>query len=170
MLAEAGYSNGMTMKLWISNFQDRINGATVIQSMLAEVGIKVEIEAFESSVFDKRLTTKEQDLIISTWGMQTNHDAGQFWLPLFHSKSIGPTNWTVLSDPELDRLIDTANATVDAAARRELFQQIWDKLDVLHPMVCLSVPNELYGARKDLEGLEDLYDGRLNYLGNLSLK
>ncbi|MDR2528367.1 MAG: ABC transporter substrate-binding protein [Synergistaceae bacterium] len=170
LLAEAGYSNGITMRLWVNNFQDRINGATVIQSMLAEVGIKVEIEALESSIFSQRLTTKEQDLILSTWGMQTNRDAGQFWLPLFHSKSIGPTNWTVLSDPELDRLIDTANATVDAAARKELFQQIWDKLDVLHPMVCLSVPNELYGARKNLEGLEDLYDGRLNYLGSLSLK
>ncbi|MDR2528791.1 MAG: ABC transporter substrate-binding protein [Synergistaceae bacterium] len=169
LLTEAGYPEGMTVKLWISNFQDRVNGATVIQSMLAQVGIKVEIEAFESGVLDERLATKGQDLIISTWGMQTNRDAGQFWLPLFHSKAIGPTNWTILSDPELDRLIDTANATVDAAARKELFQRIWDKLDILHPMVCLSVPNELYGARKDLKGLEDLYDGRINYLGNLSL-
>jgi peptide/nickel transport system substrate-binding protein len=102
--------------------------------------------------------------------MQTNRDAGQFWLPLFHSKAIGPTNWTVLSDPQIDEMIDKANATVDAAAREEILQQIWERLDVLHPMVSLSVPNELHGARKDLVGLEDLYDGRINYLGNLSLQ
>jgi peptide/nickel transport system substrate-binding protein len=170
LLKEAGYPDGMTLKLWITNLQDRINGAIVVQSMLADVGIKVEIEALESGVFDEKVATREQDMIISTWGMQTNRDAGQFWLPLFHSKAIGPTNWTVLSDPQIDETIDKANSTVDAAAREKILQQIWERLDVLHPMVCLSVPNELYGARKDLNGLEDLYDGRINYLGNLSLQ
>ena len=170
LLAEAGYSNGLTLNLWISNFQDRVNGATVVQSMLAQVGIKVNIQVFEAGVFDGKVKTNEQDLIISTWGMQTNRDAGQFWLSLFHSASVGSTNWTVLRDPEVDAGIDKVNATVDAAERKALFQKIWDRLDALHPMVSLSVPSELYGARKDLVGLENFYDGRLNYLGDLSLK
>ena len=37
-------------------------------------------------------------------------------------------------------------------------------------MVALSVPNELYGAKIGLVGLEGFCDGRLNYLGNLSMK
>lgn len=170
LLTEAGYPNGISLSLWISNFQDRVNGATVIQSMLANVGIKVDIQVFESGVFDGKVKTNEQDLIISTWGMQTNRDAGHFWLSLFHSGSIGATNWTVFSDPEVDKGIDTVNSTVDPEARTLLFQGIWDRLETLRPMVPLSVPNELYGARKDLVGLEDLCDGRLNYLGNLSLQ
>jgi peptide/nickel transport system substrate-binding protein len=170
LLAEAGYPDGISVNLWISNFQDRVNGATVIQSMLAAVGIKAEIQVFESGVFDGKVKTNEQDLIISTWGMQTNRDAGQFWLSLFHSGSIGATNWTVLNDSVVDKGIDTANTTVGAAERTALFQGVWDRLEELRPMVPLSVPNELYGARKDLVGLEDLCDGRLNYLGNLSLQ
>ena len=170
LLAEAGYANGMTLNLWISNFQDRVNGATVIQSMLAQAGIKVNIQVFESGVFDTKVKANEQDLIISTWGMQTNRDAGQFWLSLFHSASIGSTNWTVLKDKEVDEGLDLVNSTVDEAKRTEIFQKIWDRLDVLHPFVSLAVPNELYGARKDLVGLEEFFDGRLNYLGNLTLK
>ena len=170
LLAEAGYPKGLTVNLWISNFQDRVNGATVIQSMLAQVGITVNIQVFESGVFDTKVKTNEQDMIISTWGMQTNRDAGQFWLSLFHSASVGSTNWTVLRDKEVDEGLEAVNSAVDDAKRTELFQKIWNRLDTLHPFVSLAVPNELYGARKDLVGLEEFYDGRLNYLGNLTLK
>lgn len=169
LLADAGYPNGFTIKLWVSNYQDRINGATVLQSMLAQVNIKVNIEVFDSGVFDERVKTKEQDMIISTWGMQTNRDAGQFWLPLFHSKNIGSTNWTVYANNKVDDLIDNANTTVSTDERNKLLQQVWDCLVEDHPMIGLSIPNELYGARKDLIGVEDFYDGRLNYLGNLTL-
>ncbi|MDD3724431.1 MAG: ABC transporter substrate-binding protein [Bacteroidales bacterium] len=170
LLKEAGYADGMTLDLWMSNFQEQVNGATVIQSMLAQVGIKVNIQVFESGVFDEQVKKNTHDLIISRWGMQTNRDAGQYWLPLFHSSSIGATNWTALKDETLDSYIDTVNTTVDEGKRKELFQKIWDRLDELHPVVVLTVPNELYGARKDLVGLENFYDGRLNYLGDLALE
>lgn len=170
LLAEAGYKDGITLELWISNYEDRVNGATVIQSMLGQIGIKTNIQVFESGVFDTRVKTNEQDLIISTWGMQTNRDAGQFWLSLFHSGSIGSTNWTALKDSVVDEGINEVNKTIDKAERKILFQKIWDRLDELHPMVALSVPNELYGTKIGLVGLEEFCDGRLNYLGNLSLK
>ncbi|HCA40789.1 MAG TPA: DNA-binding protein, partial [Aminobacterium sp.] len=97
-------------------------------------------------------------------------DAGQYWLPLFHSSSVGSTNWSGLKDETLDNYIDTVNVTVDKEERKVLFQKIWDRLDELHPFVVLAVPNELYGVREDLVGAEDFYDGRLNYLGNIALK
>ena len=80
LLKEAGYADGMTLDLWMSNFQEQVNGATVIQSMLAQVGIKVNIQVFESGVFDEQVKKNTHDLIISRWGMQTNRDAGQYWL------------------------------------------------------------------------------------------
>lgn len=60
LLAEAGCANGMTLNLWISNFQDRVNGATVIQSMLAQAGIKVNIQVFESGVFDTKVKANDR--------------------------------------------------------------------------------------------------------------
>ncbi|PIE55185.1 MAG: DNA-binding protein [Dethiosulfovibrio peptidovorans] len=162
LLMEAGYGDGMELDLWISNFQDRVNGATVLQSMLAQVGIKVNIKVFESGVFDEKMKSSEQDLIISAWGMQTNRDAGQFWLSLFHSESIGSTNWTLLKDTVVDEEIDRANATVDPVEREKILQKIWLRLDELHPVVALAVPEELYGVRKDVKGVDRFCDGCLN--------
>ena len=168
LLAEAGYPDGFSMVLYISNFQDRVDGATVLQSMLGQLGIRMDIQVFESGVFDEKVKSAEHDAIISTWGMQTNRDAGQFWLSLLHSKSAGATNWTYLKDEAVDEMIDKVNSTVEEDVRKEIFQALWNRIDELHPMIGLSVPNELYGARKDLVGLENFVDGRLNYLGSLT--
>ena len=167
LLKEAGYADGFPLKLWVINFQDRINGATVIQSMLSQVGIKVQIEVFEAGVFDEKIKDGEHDLLIHTWGMQTNRDVGHYWLSLFHSQSIGNTNRTFLNDKLIDELLDKSNSTIDTEARNALFQQIWERLDELHPMIGLAVPSELYGTQKDLTGVDELHDGRINYLGNL---
>ncbi|NLL37480.1 MAG: ABC transporter substrate-binding protein, partial [Fretibacterium sp.] len=168
LLKEAGYPDGFEMELWVSNFQDRVNGATVLQSMLAEVGIKVNIQVFESGIFDDRIKDGTADAAITSWGMQTNRDAGQFWISLFHSRSKA-SNFTFLNDPAVDEGLDKASTTVEAAARKALLQAVWERLDETHPAVALSVPDELYGARADLLGVE-FYDGRLNYLGDLSIQ
>ncbi|MBQ4490127.1 MAG: ABC transporter substrate-binding protein [Pyramidobacter sp.] len=170
LLKEAGYEKGLTLNLWIESNQNYINGATVLQSMLGNVGINVKIITLESGVFDDRVTTGEQDMIISTWGMQTNRDAGQFWLSLFHSHSIGSTNWSLTKDETIDKNIELGNASVDPETRRQAFQAVWDRLGELRPFVSLAVPNELYAGRKDLKGMEDFCDGRLNYLGNLTVE
>lgn len=170
LLKEAGYADGLTFDLWITTRQDYVNGATVLQSMLQDVGVKVNIIVMESGVFDDRVTTNTQSLFISTWGMQTNRDAGQFWLSLFHSSSIGTTNWAVLDDKVVDENIELGNRSVEPVERQAAFQKVWARLDEVHPFVSLAVPNELYGGRKDLQGIEEFCDGRLNYLGRLIIE
>ena len=170
LLKEAGYADGLTAELWIANFPDRVSGATVLQSMLAEVGIKVNVTVFEAGLFDSKGSESGYDMAIRTVGMQTSRDAGDYWHVMFHSTGVGGYNWSRLADPEMDKLIDDANACMDPAERETLLRAIWDKLDELHPDVTLTIPTELYGARKDLEGLENLGDGRQNYLGDLTLK
>ncbi|NLL37135.1 MAG: ABC transporter substrate-binding protein [Fretibacterium sp.] len=170
LLKEAGYPDGFEAELWIANFADRISGATVLQSMLAEVGIKVNVTVYETGVFDGLGKEPGYDMAIRTVGMQTARDAGDYWNSMLHSSSIGGYNWAQMNDPELDKLIVEANAEMDAAKRDVMLQAIWDKIDELHPDVALSIPSELYGARKDLVGLELLGDGRQNYLGDLTLE
>lgn len=67
-------------------------------------------------------------------------------------------------------MIDASYATLDQEKRFEIFQKIWERLLELKPMIALSVSDELYAGRKDLVGMEDLCDGQINYLGNLTLK
>lgn len=170
LLAEAGYPNGMTLELWTSNFQDRVDGATIIQAMLSQVGIQANIQVFEAGAFNTRMNGNEHDLYIGQWGMQTTRDAGTFWTSLFYSGGIGATNWARLRDNELDATIDKMRAAVDDAERDTLLQVIWDRLNDVIPIVPVVVPDEIYAARKNLDGVKDLADGQINYLGNLSLK
>ena len=106
-------------------------------------------------------------MYMATWGMQNSRDAGTFWQFQFAKSSIASTNTARYDDDLTDNLLRQANQCIDEKQRNELFMQIWDRINELHPWVYLSHAEELNGAQKDLIGLEDLYDGKINYLGNL---
>ncbi len=170
LLKEAGYPDGITIELWTGSLQDNVNGATVLQSMLAQAGIKINIQVFEPGALMNQMKSNNQDMYISQWGMQTSRNAGDYWTSLLSSGSIGSSNWAMLNDSELDSILKEVQTCVAEENRTPLLQKAWDRINELNPAVPLVVPNELYGARKDLAGVEDLVDGQLNYLGNLSLQ
>ncbi len=172
LLAEAAKDDpsvkDMTLELWVMNAKDRIDGATILQAMLGQVGIKVNVSVFENAVINDKIRKEHgHDLYASTWGMQTNRDAGVYWQSVITTTSIAATNSARISDPEIDKLMDEQNKCTNDADREALFQKIWDRMNDLHPWVYLCQAAELNGAQKDLIGLEDLYDGKINLLTNL---
>lgn len=169
LLAEAGVKD-LELTLWVMNAADRINGATVIQSMLGAVGIKVNVEVYENAVINDKARSEpdKYDMYINTWGMQTNRDAGVYWQSVITSASVGSsTNVARISDPEIDRLMDESNRSVNEEERNKIFQKIWDRMNDLHPWVYLCHADELHGAQKDLLGVDELYDGKVNLLTGL---
>lgn len=171
LLKEAGYNSKETLSLLTMNVNDRIDGATLVQAMLAEVGIPVEVKVMETALYEKELNEGKGDLYIGTWGMQTSSpDPGVFWTALFSSSAIGTTNKTRTNQPELDAIIQKVTSTVDEDKRKEYFQQCWDYLNEYHPIAYLTIAGEIYAARKNLAGVDQLRGGKINYLGNLSFK
>ncbi len=168
LLAEAGVKD-LELELWVMNAADRINGATVLQSMLADVGIKVNVSVFENAVINDKIRQEpdKYDMYAATWGMQTNRDAGVYWQSVITTTSIVSTNSARISDPELDKLMDESNQCVDEVERGKVFQKIWDRMNDLHPWVYLCQADELNGAQKDLIGVDELFDGKINLLTNL---
>ena len=169
LLKEAGVTD-LTLSLAVISSQDRVDGATLIQNMLSQVGIKVDIQVTENAVFNDKMREGKHELYIATWGMQTNRDAGVYWYALFTTSAIGSTNYTMTRDQQLNDDILKATATVDQEERGRIFQRIWDRINELHPMVYLSIANEVYAGAKNLEGMENFADGKINYLGDLQLK
>ena len=168
LLAEAGVKD-LELTLIVMNAADRIDGATVLQSMLGQVGIKVNIEVYENAVVNDKVRNdpSSYDMYCATWGMQNSHDAGVYWTGSIQSVAVGSTNNARFSDAEVDELVYKANRTIDEKARGELFQKVWDRVNDLHPWVYLCQADELHGAQKDLIGVEDLLDGKINLLSNL---
>ena len=169
LLREAGVKD-LKLSLCTINASDRVAGATLLQAMLAEAGIQVEIQVVENAMFDERIKKGDHDLFIATVGMQTNRSPGAYWYVLFLSNAAGFTNKAFVQDEALDKDILFATSTVDDAKRLPAYQRIFDRLNELHPFVYLSHPNEIYAGSKDLEGMDELYDGKVNYLGHLRFK
>ena len=167
LLAESGVKLPLELNLWVINAQERIDLATVIQSMLAQVGINVNVQVFENAVFEEKIKSGQHDMYIITWGAQTTRDPSFYWQTMLYSKAAGTTNKSLTKNPEIDKFIDESISTLEQEKRFEVFAKLWDVIQAYHPIVALALPNELYGARRDLKGTEDLRDGKINYLGNL---
>ena len=167
LLKEAGVKN-LELDLWVMNSSERRMGAEVIQNMLADVGIKVNVSVFENAVINDKIRKEHtHDMYSSTWGMQTNRDAGVYWQSVITTSAIAATNSARISDPTLDKLMDDSNKCVNAEQRNGYFQKIWDRMNELHPWVYLCMADELNGAQKDLIGVDKLFDGKINLLTHL---
>ncbi|MFT6559315.1 MULTISPECIES: ABC transporter substrate-binding protein [Sneathiella] len=128
LLAEAGYPNGFELVLGTPN--DRyINDAKVAQviaQMFTRIGVKTSVNAMTKSVFFKTRNKYEFSIYLAGWGAGT----GEMSNPLralvgTRSKEtgLGGTNRGRYSNPDLDKKILTALATVDEAKREKILQE-----------------------------------------------
>jgi peptide/nickel transport system substrate-binding protein len=121
LLAEAGYPNGFETKLLLLE-SDRDIG-TAIQSYLAAVGIKLELDLadggrFFASVFSPLGWT---DLAFS--GIGINPDSTDIFVH-WGSRPQTYRFGQILKSPEYLALIDKALHTYDAAGKKKAFQQV----------------------------------------------
>ncbi|WP_431270024.1 ABC transporter substrate-binding protein [Dankookia sp. P2] len=107
-----------------------------IQSAWREVGIEVEFQAVELEVLYTCWRQGAAGEIAKAGGITANNVAYVTSDPLyalirfFHSKQVAPTgvNWSHYSDPETDRLIDTALSTFDPAEVDQLMARVHERV------------------------------------------
>jgi peptide/nickel transport system substrate-binding protein len=131
LLAEAGFPDGFQIKIHGPN--DRyINDAKIAEAigqMLTRVGIKTEVVTMPRSVYFKRASrggpngTPEFSFVLVGWGAGTGEPSSPL-KSLIHtydkSRGFGASNRGRYSNPEVDKLIEDALATVDDARRAEI--------------------------------------------------
>jgi len=131
LLAEAGLKDGF--QLTIHGPNDRyINDAKICEAvaqMLTRVGIKTEVVTMPRSVYFKRASrggpdkTPEFSFILVGWGAGSG-EASSPLKSLLHTydkdRGFGASNRGRYSNPEVDKLLEEALATVDDAKRQDL--------------------------------------------------
>ena len=125
LLAEAGYPNGIdfkkdfgiTMDIIAGGFYEKI--ATIFQQNLKDIGCEIELRASETYSPDAKSGNYE----IMTQGTTFQYDFS-YQERAFGTASIGGGNSCRYSNPEVDALFAKADATVDDAARAEIFHEI----------------------------------------------
>lgn len=131
LLAEAGYPDGFGMTIHGPN--DRyINDAKIAQAigqMLTRIGIETKVETMPKSVYFRSASrggpdgTPKYSFILVGWGSGTG-EASSPLKSLIHTKDadrgFGASNRGRYSNPEADKLIEEALATVDDPKRAAL--------------------------------------------------
>lgn len=137
LLAQAGYPDGLSFEVHMSNSDVNVQLFEPIQLMMAEAGIDMQIVLRDFSSMLEDTTRNAIDAFYASW-LADYPDAENFLYPLFHSDNFGAGgNRTSFSHPEVDRLIEMAQAEADRDKRIALYHEIEDLVLELAPRVFL---------------------------------
>ncbi|WP_420842825.1 peptide-binding protein [Desulfovibrio mangrovi] len=166
LLAEAGWkdtngdgildNDGQPFEFTILTNQgneQRIKTATIIQSMLKDVGVSVKIRTVEWAAFLKEFVDKGRfDALILGWNILQDPDIAQVW----HSSQAFPggLNHGKYRNPELDALLEQGRTTLDREARKLAYDGVQRILHEDQPYSFLYVPYSLPIIHGRIKGIE----------------
>ncbi|MCM3711342.1 ABC transporter substrate-binding protein [Sporosarcina luteola] len=156
LLAKAGYPDGFEMELWAMPvprpyMPDGAKVAEVIQSNLAEIGVKAKIVSFEWPTYLDKASKGEADAFMLGW-TGDNGDADNFLYVLLDEDNIGSNNYTYFKNDEMHNLFIDAQTEVDEDKRIELYKKAQEIIHEEAPWVPLAHSTPLLAATKDLTG------------------
>ena len=160
LLAAAGHENGLTLVLNVPTQlpDEAVHLARLMARYYTQVGISTEIKAFSDRPgYAQRVKTKQIDdaCCFDSSPLST-------FRPLrekFHSGLSGPW-WQGYANPDVDQLLDQAQATANTAARQQLYRRAYRLIRddaawifFYSPMVAWGIGPRAYGWRPTIDAL-----------------
>lgn len=170
LLKEAGYENGLTLKLLIFNTTSSQKQAEFYKQQLAAAGINVEIVSMESAIVNQKVQgfrgegkDAEYDLYIAGWSPSTG-DADWGIRPMLASEMIPPLgyNLSYYQNPEMDGYINAALTTADEAKRKEAYAKAQDLFWKDIPMVAVANEPATWATNNKITGVRLFPDNGIN--------
>src|SRR5262249_12720452 len=120
LLKEAGIAPGTNWTLFASNERaGLVELATVVKPMLEAVGVGIQIQQLPWDRFIAEILRKESFFISNLYGRPT---IDELIFPYYHST--GSLNECWYSNPELDKLLETARSETDLSVRKKLYTRV----------------------------------------------
>lgn len=160
LVAEAGLAEGTTLRLVTFNaprpyFPSPADGAALIKSDLAAIGIDVDIRMMTFGAYLDAVKKDEYDLALVGWTASTLDPDGILY-PLYHSR-FGQTgqsgNRSRLNSDELDALLIAGRATYDPEERAEIYAKASKIIADFVPTVYLNHPVTAVASSSKVKGL-----------------
>lgn len=147
LLAEAGFGSGLTLSVdIIAGFSEMETIATIWQASLAQVGVTLDVQASEVSIWLDRYIGKEFELILNFFN--SSSDPNSLFDIIYK-----PLLATVYTNPEMRAMIDEAVQVSDMDARRALYEQLQrDTLELAAPVIVMQSRPLLSLTRAEVEG------------------
>ncbi|WP_459616309.1 ABC transporter substrate-binding protein [Bordetella sp. 2513F-2] len=160
LLKEAGYPDGFAITLGTPSGR-YINDAKVAQavaSMWTRIGVKTAVNALSPPVFFKARDSYQFSAYLAGWGASTGEMSNPLRSLLVTQdpkRGLGTTNRGRYSNPEMDKLVAQADATMDDQARSELLQKAAAMAMQDYALLPLHFELSVWAMKKDLR-----YQGR----------
>lgn len=168
LLEEAGWKmgsdgyrhkDGKVLELVISTTAKnpwREQSEKIFQDMYKSVGIKLTIRNVDAATFFGSLLksgkpgTEQGGWDLAEFQSATSYDPGVSLAQRFHTRSFpdkGGSNYGYYANPEVDKLLDKVNTTVDEKERLAMFRQLAQSLRDDPACVYLYLPYEINATR-----------------------
>jgi peptide/nickel transport system substrate-binding protein len=174
LLQESGYK-GDAVKLSFSSSGGAAlkQYAEVIQSMLTEVGIKVELDSAENQTFLEQLAKGQFQMSTAIWA-GGNQDP-IFLRDLFASsetpeKKTGGRNRSRYVNTEFDKIVEEAVLSVDKATAKNLYIKAQDVVANDLPLFPLWYPANMVIANKRIGNIQINASGDWSFLKNVTVE
>ena len=157
LLREAGFPDGFSLSFKAPNgryLQDK-QVAEAVAGQLERVGIRADLETVEWSTYVQGIVGRRYELfLLSQGGVQLGPAAQTNW-----SSRIKGIAWQGYENPRVDELIDRAAKTMDAEARRGVYEEmsrlVWDE----SPWIFLYHQQDIYGVRDRVQNFKPTSEG-----------
>lgn len=154
LIEKSGFDTNQTLRIWTNENTRRVNLATILQGMLAEVGINVEVDIYELATYDSMLEEGEHDFFISGWGAVGFPEPDNNIYGPFVSTQIPVNNRMFISDPKLDEMLFKQRTMSDGEEREELVKEIQHYLRENNFMITLANTDQVMGIRSNVKNFK----------------
>ena len=158
-LAEGGQPNGFTFSLTTNNIPINVQEAEVMQAQLAEAGITMKIKLVDAAALLADGNNKNFEMISYQWSGRPDPDGNTFQF----FKTGLPLNWSGISNPKIDALLDRSREVSDKAERKKIFSDLTRTFHEEASMAFIVHPIEPKAFNPRVQGYEPIPDGMMRF-------
>jgi peptide/nickel transport system substrate-binding protein len=160
-LAEGGQPNGFSFTLTTNNIPINIQEAEVMQAQLAEAGITAKVKLVDSATLIADGNAKNFEMVSFQWSGRPDPDGNTYQ---FLRTTPGTSfNWSGISNPQIDALLDRTREISNQAERRKLYGELTRLLQDELPMIFIIHPIEPKAFSPKVQGYEAIPDGMMRF-------
>ena len=163
LLKEAGYENGLTVKLVTTpSFRYPIVTAQIMQAQLLEIGLKIELDVMDLSSFVKKIRKGEFETAV--YGFSELGDPDFPYRNMLSKKgAYSFLHGHAYDNPVVTELLEEASLSVDFNTRKNLYCQAVKIMNEECPMIFTTKGKSATGIRKRVKGYEPHTAGTMVY-------
>ena len=153
------YGKPIAVTLSLQNTPDTVRLGEILQAMWAKAGIKATIQQFEQHKLIENALTKAFEAQAFRWAGRPDPDLNVY--KFFYSRYANErsSNYTQYSNPEMDKLLDQGNETLDPARRKEIYAKVSELLARDVPYNFLFAASFFIITSSRVQGVESVPDG-----------